>query len=477
VRKGYRRAYVLAIALFSATALTGFGFLVVHDPAADIAMSVPGADGRPPGLPAASTAVNIGESFRAFDGVPSSIQASWPRFRGAFMDNINREKVPLADSFGPGEPRVLWEADLGEGHAGAAVANGRVYVLDYDERRQADTLRCFSLDDGREIWRRWYTVRLKRNHGISRTVPAVNDRFVVTLGPGCHVMCADALTGELRWGIDLAARFGTEVPLWYAGQCPLIDGSQVVIAPGGKALLAGVDLATGRVLWQTPNPGGLRMSHSSLMVMTIAGERTYVYAAIGGIVGVSAEPGARGRLLWQSADFDATVIAPSPIDAGNGRIFVTAGYGAGSIMLGVARERETFTVRTLYRHRPAQGFACEQQTPVFFQGRLFGIMPKDAGPLHGQFVCWDPDGRLVWSSGETSRFDLGPYLLADGKFIILSDDGVLTLAEATLAGYRPLASARILDGQDSWAPMALVEGRLIARDSRRMVCVDLRGKG
>src|SRR5690606_13956545 len=135
-----------------------------------------------------------------------------------------RETVPLVRPTGSWQPPVLWSAELGEGHAGAAVAGGRVYVLDYDERRQADALRCFSLEDGREIWRRFYTVRLKRNHGISRTVPAVSGNYVVTLGPGCHLMACDARSGNLLWGLDLVEHFRTEVPLWYTGQCPLIDG-------------------------------------------------------------------------------------------------------------------------------------------------------------------------------------------------------------------------------------------------------------
>jgi len=390
------------------------------------------------------------------------------------MDNSSREPVPLARPAGAWQPPALWSVELGEGHAGAAVANGRVYVLDYDEARQADALRCFSLDDGREIWRRWYTVRLKRNHGISRTVPAVNERYVVTLGPSCHLMGCDALTGDLLWGIDLAGRFGAEVPLWYTGQCPLIDGGQAVVAVGGSALLAGVDLATGRVVWETPNPHKLKMSHSSIMLMKLGGVRTYVYAALGGIVGVSAEPGTRGRLLWESNDFDATVIAPSPVDAGDGRVFVTAGYGAGSIMLHVARTGEGLAVHTLYRHRPLDGFACEHQTPILYRGHLFGILPKDAGPRRTEFACWHPEGRWVWSSGETQRFGLGPYLLADGLFLVLNEDGVLTLAEASTAGYRPLGSAKVLDGPDAWAPLALVAGRLLARDTHRLVCLDLR---
>lgn len=476
----HRLAHILIVTLFSAAGLTGFAYLVVHDPVEDLTAHLPGRDGRPTELGTAGPRVRIGEFFQAYGGVPSEIQAAWPRFRGAGMDNTSSESVPLVSSFGPGEPPLLWSVELGEGHAGAAVANGRVYVLDYDESRQADALRCFSLDDGRELWRRWYTVALKRNHGISRTVPAVDESYVVTLGPSCHVMCADATSGELLWGIDLAERFGTEVPLWYTGQCPLIDGPRAIIAPGGTALLIGVDLATGEVQWQTPNPAGYAMSHSSVMLMEVAGIRTYVYAAIGAIIGVSAEPESAGELLWSTTDFDATVIAPSPVYAGEGRIFQAAGYGAGSIMIQVrangASPEEGLEVRTLYRHRPTEGLACEQQTPLVYRGHLFGIMPKDAGALRGQLVCWHPDGRLVWSSGESNRFGLGPYLLADEKLLLLREDGTLLVAAASLEGYRPLGSAEILDGPDPWAPMALVSGRLLARDSRRLVCVDLRAR-
>jgi outer membrane protein assembly factor BamB len=289
-------------------------------------------------------------------------------------------------------------------------------------------------------------------------------------------MCCNALTGDLVWGLDLAERFGAEVPLWYTGQCPVIDGSKAVVAVGGKALMIGVDLASGKVLWETPNARKLKMSHSSIMVMELAGKRTYVYAAVGGIVGVSAEGSDRGRLLWESQDFDATVIAPSPVPVGQDRVFVTAGYGAGSILLKVISGGDSFRAEVLSKNRPAEGFACEHQTPILFEGCLIGILPKDAGQRRAELACWDPAGKWVWSSGQENRFGLGPYLLADGKLLILNEDGVLTVAEASTKDYRPLGSARVLDGPDAWAPMALVSGRLVARDSRRMVCIDMREK-
>ena len=275
----YRLVKVAVIAAFSIAGLASFGFLVVHDPVSDLTEHLPGTDGRPAGLPPRD-AVAIGQYFQRFDGLPSTIAARWPGFRGAARDNASREAVPLAVPAAGRQPPILWTVALGEGHAGAAVAGGRVYVLDYDESRQADSLRCFSLDDGKEIWRRWYTVRLKRNHGISRTVPAVSGRYVVTIGPGCHVMCCDAETGDLAWGIDLAREHGVEVPLWYTGQCPLIDGEQAVIAVcGAETLLMGVDLATGRIAWRTPNPARLKMSHSSIVTATIGAILTVVVVA------------------------------------------------------------------------------------------------------------------------------------------------------------------------------------------------------
>ena len=158
--------------------------------------------------------------------------------------------------------------------------NGRVYLMDYDQPKRSDALRCLSLADGKEIWRFAYRNAVKRNHGMSRTVPAVTEKFVVAMGPKCHVVCVDAITGELRWGMDLVREFGSTVPPWYAGQCPLIEGGKVILAPAGKdALLIAVDIQTGKEVWRTPNPNGWQMTHSSVMPVDFCGELMLVYCA------------------------------------------------------------------------------------------------------------------------------------------------------------------------------------------------------
>ena len=52
-------------------------------------------------------------------------------------------------------------------------------------------------------------------------------------------------------------------------------------------------------------------------------------------------------------------------------------------------------------------------------------------------------------------------------------DELLTLAEATPAGFALLAQADVLEGIDSWGPMAVAGNRLLLRDLTKMVCLDI----
>ncbi len=448
---------------------------MAYDPSRALVRSLPGMDGGPPEserMVAEELNVDLTGTLEIFDGVPSDLPGEWPCFRGADFDNVSKADYTLASRWPDTGPEILWSVELGEGHAAPAVLDGRVYLFDYDETKHADALRCFSLADGKEIWRHSYALPAKRNHGLSRTVPAVTEDCIVTMGPRCHVSCVETQTGEFRWGIDLQKEYGTVEPLWFTGQCPLIDDGLAILAPGGPdALLMAVDCATGDVVWKTPNPKGWKMSHSSIMPLTLHGEKMFVYAAVGGMVGVSGE----GRLLWD-IPWSASVVAPSPVPVAGNRIFITAGYGSGSLMVQIDQTAEGYVARKMARHGPKEWLASEQQTPIMYDGLLYGIMPKDGGALKRQFVCYDPlGGELVWSSGKTHRFGLGPFVLADGKFFILDDEGTLTLLAVSRAGYEQLAQHRVLDGHDAWGPIALAGTRMLLRDSTRMVCIEVGG--
>ncbi|MEK7707971.1 MAG: PQQ-binding-like beta-propeller repeat protein, partial [Verrucomicrobiota bacterium] len=394
--------------------------------------------------------------------------------------------------------RELWSLDVGEGYAGVAVRNGRVYLLDYDRDAKQSALRCLSLADGKEIWRFAYPLTIKRNHGMTRTVPTVTDKFVVALDSKCNVLCLAAATGELRWTISLVREFGATVPEWYAGQCPLVDGDKVILAPGGKdALLLAVELATGKPLWQTPNPRGWKMTHSSIMPMefaglrrtgvtqtatsqrrdeagvpsaamqasaTQAGRRLYVYCASGGVLGVDAGD---GTMLFETSDWKISIATvPSPLVLDGRKIFLTGGYNAGSLMLQLHEENGKLAPKTVFRLTP-EVFGATQHTPILKDGRLYGVRAD------GRFVCLGLDGKVVWTSGPGETFGLGSFLMAESLIYALNDSGKLRLIEAAPMRFNLLAEAQPLHGRESWGPMALAGNRLLIRDLTRLVCLDV----
>ncbi len=444
-------------------------------PSIDFNTSEPGMDNRGGDDGGGTEVINIGAFFELFSDSDSELNDVWPRFRGLEFDNIKKSGSGLINKFNS-DPKIQWSVELGEGHAGPSIYKGKVYLLDYDEKVKADMLKCFSLRDGKELWRRWYNVNIKRNHGMSRTIPAVTEDYILTVGPRSHVMCLDRESGDLRWGMDIEKLYETEIPFWYTGQCPLIDDGNAIIATGGHAIMIAVDCATGEILWEVPNPGIWKMSHASIMPWVYQGIKMYVYSAVGGVIGIGAEGDLAGKVLWQSNEWSCSVVAPSPVCLPDGKVFLTAGYGAGSMVFQIDYENGKFSATRLYDYKPKDGLACEQQTPVYHDGLLYGILPKDAGPMRNQFICVDPQDtrKIVWTSGKTHRFGLGPYMVADGKFFILNDEGTLSIVQPSRKNFILLDQIKVFEGHDAWAPLAIADGYLLLRDANNMYCMDIR---
>jgi outer membrane protein assembly factor BamB len=226
-----------------------------------------------------------------------------------------------------------------------------------------------------------------------------------------------------------------------------------------------IEVTSGGVVWETPNPRKWDMTHSSIMPVDVAGERMYVYCASGGIVGISAKD---GKELWNFPKWRvSTANVPTPVPVGDGRICFTGGYRAGSLMLQVQKTDEGFAAEELFRLK-SKVFDSEQQTPIFYEGHLYGVRSN------GELVCLDLSGNPLWTSGREHRFGLGAYMLANGLLYVLDDKGNLSLFEARADACRLLARAQVLEGHESWGPMAMVQGRLLVRDLTRMVCLDVR---
>ncbi|MDR0682943.1 MAG: PQQ-like beta-propeller repeat protein [Dysgonamonadaceae bacterium] len=449
-------------------------FWHIYSPQREFAMQTPGADNRPPETARKAGDVRIGEFFMRYEDMTSLLTGKWSCFRGNDFSNIvlTTDKIAYSgDDFSE-----QWSITTGEGHAAPVIYNGLVYFLDYDETLSSDMLRCFSLETGKEQWRRWYRVPMKRNHGFSRTVPAVSDDYIITLGPQGHLMCCHPKTGELKWTHDLQNEYHTEVPFWYAGQCPRVDDGIVVVAPAGEeTLLAGIDCNTGEMLWQTPNTVKFKMSHSSVTPMTLHGKKTYVYAGIGGVCGVSAEKADRGKLLWYQTKWQPSVLAPSPLHLSGGNIFLVAGYGAGGALLKVDLNGEKWTATIVEQYRANEGLSSEQQTPILYNNFIYTIIPKDGGSNRGKLVAFAPTDLHypIWSSGADERFGLGPYLIINDRIFVLKDDGELYIYKIASKNLQLERKQRIMDGVDAWGGMAYADGMLLVRDAHNVKCLKI----
>ena len=88
-------------------------------------------------------------------------------------------------------------------------------------------------------------------------------------------------------------------------------------------------------------------------------------------------------------------------------------------------------------------------------------------------TCLDLTGKVIWTSTSAEKFGLGPYIIINELIYVMNDSGLLTLAKAMAGGFVKLTEAKVLEGPDSWGPMAIASGRLILRDLNRMVCLDV----
>ena len=78
---------------------------------------------------------------------------------------------------------------------------------------------------------------------------------------------------------------------------------------------------------------------------------------------------------------------------------------------------------------------------------------------------------VKWQTGKKPSFDKGGYILVDDMIISSDGEKMLYLIEPTPTEFKVLAQAELLDTKQSWAPLALSDGKLVIRDQGQMKCV------
>jgi hypothetical protein len=108
-------------------------------------------------------------------------------------------------------------------------------------------------------------------------------------------------------------------------------------------------------------------------------------------------------------------------------------------------------------------------TSIYKDGYLFGFHGRQERKASLNCIEWK-SGKVQWTK---ERFGCGSMIRAGEWLIILSEDGELVLVEATPKHYQQRGRAAVL-GSGCRAQIALSNARLYGRDTRKLVCLDLK---
>jgi outer membrane protein assembly factor BamB len=414
-----------------------------------------------------------------------SLAADWPQFTGPDRNAVSPE-TGLVKTFPAEGPKVRWTVKLGEGFGGPAIRDGQVFVLDRVglDQEAKDVLRCLDLASGKELWTYEYAAPGKTGFNGSRAVPAVSEKYVISVGPFGQLKCLDRTTHNLVWGKSIV-QGAVKTPTWAYAQNVLLYKDTAIVGTQGPVGLTAFDQATGNVLWECKDVPSAPYSSPALAV--IDGKPQVLFAHGKGVVAADPDTGKR---LWAYDGWSCNIPIPSPLSLGDGRVFITGGYKAGSAMIRVDGDKVTELWKI------PQGSQIHQ--PIVVDGCIY--FNGNTNEVQDGMVCVNPaDGKILWqtkekkpskpASGPASapapapvpaaqgsepmapKLDKDGFILADGRLWVLDASAALDIVQPSREGFKLISSAPLLSGKQIWAPMALSNGMLVLRDQGQMKCV------
>ena len=360
---------------------------------------------------------------------------------------------------------VEWEASVGEGWASPVMDKSSVYL--HHRVGKDEIIQCLELKTGRERWQYSYPSGYRDDFGMAngpRSTPSLSDDLIVTHGPQGLVHAIRLTDGTLLWRRDLKKDFSS--PKGFFGRCssPLIIDDRVIFDVGGPQTgLVALSLITGKTEWTTKPYGNDYASPVPFFSKT--GKQCLAFMREG-FLAVSISSGRESFFAPFRSPINASVNASTPLVIGN-LVFLSSCYEVGA---GLWEYQEEEGSGELFKNvwQKKEILDCHYSTPVSHAGNLFGFHGRQERGAVLRSVRLR-DGRLNW---EKKSLGSGNLIRVKNNICTLTEQGELVVFSADSEKFSPLLRQQIL-GTGVRSHFAVSNGFLIARDQRRLVCLNL----
>jgi len=387
-------------------------------------------------------------------------ETSWLQWGGPHR-NFATEATGLADRWPASGPRVLWKRTLGEGYSSILVQNGVLYTM-YGRPGEEVTLAASAVTS-KTIWERANPVQFHndaadRGNGPHATPLIAGDRLF-TVGVTGRLECLDKKTGKLLWSHGLwDEQHGNRLIYGYAAS-PLAYRDLVLVPVGGTgSAMAAFRQSDGGLVWKKGDTGN---AYSSPLLINVDGLDQVVELMARSVFAVNPLNGDLSWYVMHDAPYGLNV--STPVWGSGNLLFVSTGYGFGSRAIEVKRSENSVSAKELWH---SNRFGIHHGNAIRIGDTLYFSSGNGPAPFTAVDVR---SGKVLWQNREFPKVTM---VYADGKLIVLDEDGNLALAQVSPQGVHTLAKAPLLSS-NAWTPPTLAGTKLYIRDRRSMMAVEL----
>ncbi len=389
--------------------------------------------------------------------------ANWTQWGGP-QRNFVVDAKGLAESWPATGPQRLWSRELGEGHSSVVVEGERLYTM-YSKGEQEFVV-ALEAATGKTVWEKGNAaphagLDLQFGKGPHSTPLLVGD-WLFTVGLVGKLQAFDKQTGNVVWTHDLWTEYGGYRNDRGYSCSPLAWKNTVIVTVGGAAgqALMAFEQKTGKLVWKKQS---FALSPSSLILINVDGQEQLVIGLGDQIVGLHPDS---GELLWNhphKCDYGLNITPP--VWGADNILLISSAYSGGSRAVELHQANGKTTVKELWANRRMR---VHHSTMLRLGDLVFGSS-GDFGPAPMTAVNVKT-GEIVW---QDRAFPKANFVYANGKAVLLDEDGQLALVNFSPQGMKVLAKAAVLNHL-AWTPPTLVGTTLYLRDRKTLVAFDLK---